>query len=353
MRKSVRIVLVSLLLASCSEGHVSFPISESGQEKLPPEVEVVRLSSSNIAQYTTPERIPASEYVPEPQVWNYKVGVGDVLSIDVFDHPELTLPGGAERSPVDSGFRVQANGTFYYPFVGQIQASGRAPETIREDLREKLAEYIPNPELEVRVAAFNSQSVIVSGEVRQPNRQALTTVPKTVLEALNAAGGITETADLSHVKLLRGTKTYNINLETLLSGDGSRNNPLVRDGDVISVPVRTLKEAYLLGQIMKPASVDLSTDRVTLTQALTRQGGLKELSADARGVFVFRKAGAKIKVFQLQADSPTGLVLGTNFLLEPNDVVYVTRSPIGTWNDTITRLLPSINVINRADDLNL
>lgn len=351
MRSALGILLMTLFLAGCTEGHVEFPVSEAAQERLPDDVTVIRLDSTNIASHARPRHIPASQSVPDPQVWNYKIGVGDILSIDVFDHPELTLPAGPQRSAAESGFRVQADGTFYYPFVGQVTAQGRAPEHIREDLRSRLSEYIPDPQLEVRVAAFNSQAIVVSGEVASPNRQPLTTVPLTVLEAINAAGGMTEESDPSRITLQRGGKTYNINLKRFLSGDVLRNNPILRAGDVVSVPRRRTEEAYLLGQVVKPATIDLSRDAITLTQALTRQGGLQELRADARGVFVFRRSGAGVTVFQVEMNSPTGLVLGTEFLLAPNDVVYVTRSPMGKWNDTISRILPSITVARGLDDI--
>lgn len=351
VRNILGCLILTALLAACTEGHVDFPVKAEAQAKLPEDITVVRLSSANIASHARPSVVPASQVVPDPQVWNYKVGVGDILSIDVFDHPELTLPAGPQRSAAESGFRVQADGTFFYPFVGQVTALGRAPEQIRADLQARLAEYIPDPQLEVRVAAFNSQAIVVSGAVGTPNRQPLTTVPLTVLEAVNAAGGMTEEADPARVKLQRGGKIYNINLEQFLSGDVLRNNPVLRSGDVVSVPRRRVAEAYLLGQVVKPATVDLSRDPVTLTQALTRQGGLQEMRADARGVFVFRRAGAGITVFQLEVDSPTGLVLGTEFMLAPNDVVYVTRSPIGKWNDTITRILPTITVTRTVDTI--
>ena len=51
-------------------------------------------------------------------------------------------------------------------------------------------------------------------------------------------------------------------------------------------------------------------------------------------------------VFQLETSSPTGLLLGTRFVLEPGDVVYVTRNPLQRWNDTISKLLPTVQATN-------
>jgi len=149
----------------------------------------------------------------------------------------------------------------------------------------------------------------------------------------------------------RGGGLYAVNLEGFLSAGLQQNNPILRAGDVVYVPRRETAEAYILGQVQDPASIDLSREPVTLTQALTRQGGLDELRADARGIFVFRTTETNITVFQLETTSPAGLLLGTRFLLAPRDVVYVVRSPLQRWNDTISRLLPSVRAVSAVDQL--
>ena len=351
MRKLIGSLVMSAFLAACTQGYTEFPIDESKQADLPPNVIVTRLDANNVASFSQARRSPGSMTVPDSQVWNYQIGVGDILSIDVFDHPELTLPAGPMRTAAESGFRVQADGTFFYPFVGQVQAAGRAPEQIREELQTRLAEFIPDPQLEVRVAAFNSQAVVVTGEVDTPNRQPLTNVPLTLLEAVNAAGGLTEDADSARVTLQRRGKTYNINFDTFLRGGRLTNNPILINGDTISVSRRRPMDAFVLGEIVAPATIDLSEDDASLTQAVTRQGGLADVRADARGVFVFRNHGNAIHVYQLDTSTPTGFVLGTKFMLAPNDVVFVTRSPLGRWNDTISAILPTISVAGGLDSL--
>ncbi|MBK5945963.1 sugar ABC transporter substrate-binding protein [Rhodobacter veldkampii DSM 11550] len=346
------VLVASALLASCSSGHVQFPVTRSAQQNLPPDVQVIRLDAGNIQSFTKAVEQPAATALPQLRNWDYRIGVGDVLSIIVFDHPELTLPAGPGRSAEETGFRVQADGTINYPFVGQVPAKGKAPEDVREDLRTRLADFIPDPQLEVRVATFNSQAVTVTGAVGSPNRQPLTTVPLRLLDAVNAAGGLTEMADGRQVTVKRNGVSYRVDLEGFLAGGINSNNPILLPGDVVTVPRRRASEAYLLGQIVKPATIDLSVETVTLTQALTRQGGLLERRADARGVFVFRANGVPgMKVFQLDASSPTALLLGTRFVLQPNDVVYVTRAPLSRWNDTISDILPSINVVENLDDV--
>lgn len=352
MRSLVFVFTCLFALTACTDGFVSFPVTEDSQKTLGDNVEIIRLDATNISSFTSPARGYATSDVTNGTGWDYRVGVGDTLSVIVFDHPELTMPAGPTRTAEETGFRVQSDGTFFYPFIGQVNAKGRAPEDIRAEVTTRLAEYIPEPQLEVRVAAFNSQSVVVSGQVVAPSRQTLTTVPVTLVEAITASGGITAMGDGRRVSIQRGSTRYTVDVEGYLAAGIKRNNPVLRSGDVVNVPRRRAEEAYLLGQLKSPGVIDLSVEPVTLTQAITRQGGLQEPRADARGVFVFRarKPGI-ITVFQLETRDPTGLLLGTRFVLEPSDVVYITRSPLQKWNDAISGLLPSVQAYTAVDNL--
>ena len=349
VRRFVGMVVVMFALAACTEGFVAFPVTQEAQAELPDDVSVVRLDASNISQFSKPRAVPRQTSLQSRRSWEYRVGVGDILSIIVFDHPELTLPAGAERSAVESGFLVQADGSFFYPFIGQVTARGQSIADIRADVAERLSEYIPDPQVVVRVAAFNSQKVVVSGEVVTPRQQQLTTTPLSLIEAVNAAGGLKDSADASRITIQRSGRLYNVDLDGFLIAGIARNNPMLLAGDIVKVPRRITQEAFILGQVENPAAVDLSVEPISLTQALSRQGGLDELRADARGVFVFRSEGPAMTVYQLETSSPAGLLLGTKFLLEPRDVVYIMRSPLQRWNDTISALLPSVQSFTAVD----
>lgn len=348
MKASIAIVC-ALALSACADGHIAFPTTQEGQSSLGDEVEVVVLDAANIADYSSPARQHRVSDLPTGRHWSYHPGPGDILSVIVFNHPELTLPAGPQRSASESGFQVSSDGTINYPFIGTVVVKDRPIDQIRADISQRLATFIPDPQVDVRVAGFNSQAVIVSGEVRAPNRQPLTTVPLTLIEAINSAGGFTENADLRGVSIQRGQRSHTVDVNGFLSGGLTQNNPVLRNGDVISVPRRRAEEAYLLGEVARPDAVDLSLEPITLTQAITRRGGLQQPRADARGVLVFRAAGERTRVFQIDTSNPTGLHLGTRFVLEPGDVVYVLRSPLQRWNDTITRLLPTVQAIDAAE----
>lgn len=340
----------ALFLAACGS-ITDFPVTPDAVRAelsaLDTRVTVVQLDAGNIAQYDNP-RLPTSAVtnLPVSDGWNYRVGTGDILDIVVWEHPELTMPGGDQRNPLESGLRVQSDGTFFYPYVERVEAKGLTPEDIRKNLTLALTEFIPKPQIVVRVVGYNSQSVLVTGEVATPNRQALTAEPLSLLQAVDAAGGLTANADSRRVTVRRGGRIYAVDLKGFLEkGTGSANPTLVH-GDIVNVPRLEPAEAFLLGQIVKPSTIDLSHEDVTLTQALTRVGGLHEGVADARGVFVFRTTKEGITVYQLDATNPVAFLLATRFTLLPQDVVYVTTAPIAKWNQVISRLLPSVQAVD-------
>lgn len=356
MRTLMLVLPVAGTLAACDVTKTDFPVrSESVRqevEEMSTNVAVVQLTADNISAFNTPRNLAGSRSsMPSGGGWNYTVGVGDVLDILVWDYPELAMPGAVTRTPEEGGLRVGADGTFFYPYVGQVQARGRTPAAIRDDLATRLAEYVADPQVEVRVAGYRSQAISVTGEVEAPRRQALTDVPLTLLDAVDAAGGLTETADPRNVRVTRSGRTYTVDMKSFLEDGVAMNNPVLRNGDVVSVGRLELQEAYLLGQIVKPSTIDLTRENVTLTQAVTRVGGLKEDSADARGIFVFRDGPMGITVYQLDASNPTAYLIGTRFVVLPQDVIYVTTAPLHRWNRLISNLVPTLSTVRTADQI--
>jgi polysaccharide export outer membrane protein len=347
MRLLTTLLLAGLPLAACDMAQTDFPVrSEAvsdGSDQAATNVAVVRLSADNVEAFSTPRDLTGPRTtMPSPGRWRYRVGPGDVLDIVVYDHPELTVPAGTNRTPLESGLRVDTDGAFYYPYVGKIAARGRTPDEIRAELMQRLDAYIKNPQVEVRVVGYNAQAISVTGEVHAPQREPLTDMPLTLLDAINGAGGLSDQADPRAVMVRRGSRSYTVDLQAFLDQGISANNPVLINGDVVSVPRIQPQEAYLLGQIVKPSTIDLTHENVTLTQALTRLGGLREGQADARGVFVFRATEKGVNVYQLVATSPTAFLTGTRFILHPQDVVYVTTAPLAKWNRLISNLLPSV-----------
>ena len=346
MRLHLLGLLALCMLVACTDGSVKFPTAQKPQEKVAAEthVTIVRINQDNIASFAKLHGGPEATKLPSSKSGEYRIGPGDVLSIYVFDHPELAVPSAA----AGAGFLVKSDGGLAYPFLSTIPAAGKTVEELRVEMTQGLTKYFPAPQVDIRVLSFNSQQVVVIGEVNRPGTLALDTKPMTLLDAINAAGGMDADADARAVTVRRGGKVYSVDLAAFMTGDLAQNNPTLAAGDMVAVPRLKLMEAYVLGEI-NAAPVDLSKDTITLTQAITRQGGLTQNRADARGVFVFRARGEGMTVYQLDVSSPTGLLLGTQFELEVRDVVYITTS---RWNDTISRLLPTVGAFSATQNLN-
>ena len=248
---------------------------------------------------------------------------------------------------MESGSSVNENGEVFYPYIGLVLAKGRTVQDIQNELTTRLSEYIPDPQIEVKVAAFNSQKVNVTGAVAKPVTLPVTNIPLSLIEAINQAGGLKDGIDSRHVTVRRGGTTFYVNLRDFLENGRTGGNPTLRGGDVVNVPIFRDNTAYILGQVIQPGVVDLGEDGVTLTEALAQRGGLDEETANAQGIFVFRESqnNAAFDVFQLDATTPLAFVLATKFMLHPDDVVYIVNDPAAKWNELINNLLPSISAV--------
>lgn len=286
--------------------------------------------------------------------YDYKVGVGDVLNVTVWDHPELTIPAGSYRDATDAGNWVHADGTIYYPYAGKIKVAGKSITSIRKILEQKLNRYIEQPQVDVTVAAFRSQRAYITGEVNQPGSQAISNIPLTLLDAVNQAGGLSERADWRNVVLTHNNVDERINLHALYQKGDLTQNRLLHHNDVIHIPRNDDLKVFVMGEVTSPETLTMDRNGMTLAEAISSTGGIQEASANASGIFVVRndsEAEKPYQIYQLNAKSTASMVLATQFSLKPYDVVYVTAMPVSRWNRVISQLIPTISAINSIDDV--
>ncbi|WP_296543191.1 polysaccharide biosynthesis/export family protein [Rhodoferax sp.] len=292
--------------------------------------------------------------MPKP----YRIGPGDVLNIMVWDHPELTIAAAGSLatdagslSPVGNGYNVSPQGLVQFPYVGVLKLSGMTEYDARDLLTERLAKYLKNPQITVRIQSYRSGRIYLDGEVRTPGLQALNDIPMTLPEALGRAGGFTPAADRSAIAITRNGRTTLVNLPQLTERGISPTAILLGNGDLVRVLARDEAKVFVLGEVLRPNTQTLRNGRLTLNEALGESGGVNPVSGDPRQIFVIRAANkAQPEIYHLDASSPMAYAMAEGFELQARDVVYVDPAPLVRWNRLISLILPSAVAVNTSRD---
>ncbi len=294
--------------------------------------------------------------VPE----EYRVGPGDILSIVIWNHPELILPMAGSNVPttsssiadVGNGYNVSPDGLIQVPFVGAVKVAGLTEYQIRTMLTRKMAPYVSDPQLTVRIQAYRNGRVYVDGEVRSPGLLTLNDIPMTLPEAINRAGGFTPEADRSSIVLTRNGIATHISMPELTRHGINPAHILLADGDLLRVVNENDSKVFMLGDVDNPRAQPLQDGELTLAQALGEASGINPETGNPRQVYVIRKGNqGNAEIYHLDASVPTALVLAADFELKPRDMVFVDPAPIVRWNRVISMLLPSYGAVGTTRDM--
>lgn len=304
------------------------------------------LQAEKAARARLPEQ-DLSAFIADPQP--YLIGNGDLLSVLVWNHPQLNIASAAAQALMSSagaqtpgGYVVDQNGIVQFPYVGAIKLAGLTELQARDLLAQRLVKSIKEPDITLRVQGFRSKRVYVGGEIKAPGNQVIDDVPMTLLEALTRAGGILPTADQSRIVLTRNGTSYPINLPQLVRQGIDPSRIMLAPGDMVRVGASAENKVYVLGEVTAPKALLMNNGRLTLTEALGEAGGLNLITAAARQIYVIRNATeAEPIVYNLDAQSPVALALAENFELSPRDVVYVDTAGLARFSRIIGLIIPT------------
>ncbi len=353
-------IYIALCVAGCSSMAPGIQFSKAsvagGDEakEVNPAIELITPALVKSEQQEREQRTLEDISVLMQAAQPYRVGAGDVLSIVVWDHPELSAtmlppqpaagmgPIGVAASPMQpgSGFEIDQNGMLDFPYAGRIKVVGLTPSEIHALLSKRLASYLRDPKVTLKVQHYRSQRVYVDGEVKLPGVQPINDMAMTLTEAINRAGGINPVADQSRVLLTREHKTYTINLPQLVQRGINPSSIMLANGDLVRVMSRDDNKVFLSGEVSSPRALPMRNGRLTLNEALGEAGGINPVTGDARKVYVVRRSVGASRVYQLDANAPGALAVAEGFELQPKDVVYVAATPLTNWSRTVSAMIP-------------
>lgn len=209
MKRNILLALGTALLAACAQ---MAPAVKQPAQKPVSQQEVLQ----NLAQVRTSD--------------TYTLQPGDLVEIKVFQEENMSRT-----------VRVDGNSKISFPLVGTISVKGCSLEMAEQRLVSRLKDYLKNPQVSILIKEYGNKTIYVLGQVKRP--AAIQLPPEkssTVLEAITSAGGFTDIANTSKVRVLRTENGKQTSLDVDVSqitkqGDKSLDITLM-PGDVIFVP---------------------------------------------------------------------------------------------------------------------
>ncbi len=301
------------------------------------ELEEVRIEQKSPEEIDKELRI-LQKAKPEP----YRIAGGDVFSFSVYDNPELST-----RS---EGVIITPDGYISITLTGPIKIGGLTIREATKFIEKKLSHYIRNPKVSIAPVRIQSANFTILGKVRSPNRYVLSNNAR-ITDAIAMAGGLAsgifdgdsvEIANLRDAYLMRQGKILPIDFtKALYEGDMLNNIPLM-NGDYIYIPSNLNTAVYVLGAVNNPSVIGYKKD-LTILKALTYARGMTVEHSEI--ALIIRGSVVNPKVYKINIDN----ILegdGFDFLLRPNDVIFIPKGGLSQFNDMVRKIVPTIAALN-------
>jgi polysaccharide biosynthesis/export protein len=229
---------------------------------------------------------------------DYRIGPEDLLQITLYNvtaETALTPSNDARLTPRTTTIRVSQQGIISLPLLGEIRVFGMTASEVENALRQAYEKYIYHPQVGVFVTEYKQRVSVIGAAVKTGVFEL--TGPKTVIDILALAGGVTEKAG-TQVHIYRegpnGRETHVIDLLALASNASMINaenagliTMPVQAGDVINIP--PAGTFFVDGAVRKPGPYPLGR-RYSLSQALATAGGV-DPELNSSDITIFRRKG--------------------------------------------------------------
>jgi polysaccharide biosynthesis/export protein len=271
-----------------------------------------------------------------------RLGVGDRLSVTIFEAgPDgLFSTAGNNGTVTIPNIEIGADGTISLPYAGLVHVRNLTPTQVQAEVVNALHGKAIEPQVVVTVMNSATNTVTVIGEVARPARVPLGVRGESLSSVVAAVGGARLPAHEVTVSVTRKGVTGSASLQRIME-DPSQDIAL-RPDDRIAFN-RAASSYTVFGSVNLPSNVPFTEARMTLLQAMGKSSGLLDESADASGVFLFRREGAHMLaqqgltakpwwsdekdaipvVYWLDFSQPEALFIAQSVPIRDGDVIYV------------------------------
>jgi polysaccharide export outer membrane protein len=285
-----------------------------------------------------------------------KIGPGDVLSITIFESGAGELFAPPSATPLGYGtsritlpdVTVGRTGVIAVPFAGTVKVGGLTPLAVGALIEQRLQGQAIRPQVLVTVATNVNNVVTVTGTVKTPGRYGLTAASETLLQLVAMAGGPTGRPVDTVLRLTRAHRQIEIRLSDLMQHPQADIH--ARPNDYIDLETDP-QDVLIYGGIGRSGAYPLVTSHESLAEAITEAGGLRDVQADSRGVFLFRyeypevlrdiprdrivatapAPGPAPVIYKIDMKTASGIFYSTQLRLRSKDLIYVPTAPTVNW----------------------
>ena len=341
--KILRLLSFTILITSCalSSGFKKEPSSKN-PKRMGLKQNGVTLMFHNLNKMN-PDVLPRIEDIQKKSKENlkellsddtyyYTLGYGDIINIALTDIEDI-----------DGSYTISPDGSVTIPYVGQVVIEDKTKEEAQEFINNVLKDFYQEPETIVKIEAYNSSYVYLTGSINRPTSILLSEQPLKLLDSLMRAGYVKDQKTYNKKALLRrGDEVYNIDLYQLLELNKTELNIYLRKEDVLHITESDIDQAYAFGAFNRPGAIPVYKD-LTLTELFASQG-INLATAKTKAIYVMREDVTKflhIDIYEIDIRNPAALIVANKFYILPNDIVYIPSTRLVEWNNVISLLTPS------------
>ncbi|MBT3378291.1 MAG: glycosyltransferase [Lentisphaerae bacterium] len=272
----------------------------------------------------------------------YLLGPGDILDLKVWDHTELS----------DSNIVVGPDGTISVLRIGILKVAERSLDSVTKEISDKYSHLYEDPEVNIAIRHYANNRVYVLGRVRTPG---IVEFPGggTLVEAISRVGGVASAPgerSSTRCAVIRGQQQpVWIDLSKLLQDGDMSLNVRLKNHDVVFVPSTKDARVYVVGEVRTPGPHVLKED-FTYMDAIMLSGGPSR-GANIKQTFILRM-GEEGETATLVKVNLAAVLKGgrqdQNYLLQDRDILFVPRTKLLKFNDTVTMLIPGLQFFNMS-----